>query len=164
LAKILKISEMRRLVFIFIMTIAFVAVAGAQDYKTSLGLRLGTGSGFTVKHFINSNAAIEGLLLTRWHGFDITGLYEVHNIAFDTDHLNWFYGGGAHIGFYDGDYVEWGSPGTIYNVFGIDGIIGLEYSFPGAPINMGLDLKPAVNLIGYTGFWAECALSVRYIF
>jgi len=104
------------------------------------------------------------MLTTKWHGFDITGLYEKHDRAFEADRLRWFYGFGAHIGFYNGDYVEWGSPGSTYNVLGIDGIIGLEYSFTEAPINLGIDLKPALNIIGYTGFYADFALSVRYIF
>ena len=103
-------------------------------------------------------------LFSRWHGFDITGLYEIHNQAFDKTISGWFYGFGAHIGFYNGDYVRMGRPGSTYNVLGVDGIIGLEYSFTEAPINLGLDLKPALNLIGYTGFWADFGLSVRYIF
>ena len=147
-----------------ILTTALVMLSNAQDYKTGIGLRIGSGSGFTVKHFINGRSAIEGLLVTKWHGFDITGLYEKHDQVFDVDHLNWYFGFGAHIGFYDGDYVEWGAPASTYNVLGVDGIIGLEYSFTEAPINLGLDFKPALNLTGYTGFWAEFGLSVRYIF
>ena len=155
---------MRKFVLTMIMATTILMTSNAQDYKTGLGLRVGTGTGFTVKHFINNSGAIEGLLTTRWHGFDLTGLYEKHAMAFDTDRLQWYYGGGAHLGFYDGDDVEWGIPGSTYSVFGIDGIIGLEYSFTEAPINLGLDLKPAIDLIGYTGFWAEFGLSVRYIF
>jgi hypothetical protein len=147
----------------FLTTTVFI-LSNAQDYKTGLGLRLGTGTGFTVKHFINTRSAIEGLLLTRWHSFDITGLYEIHDQAFDVDNLRWFYGFGAHIGFYNGDYAEWGVPGSTYTVLGVDGVIGLEYSFDDAPINLGLDIKPALNFIGYTGFWADFAFSVRYIF
>jgi hypothetical protein len=155
---------MRRFILTIILTGTVVMLSYAQDYKTGLGLRLGTGTGFTIKHFLNEKSALEGLLLTRWHGFDITGLYEKHAEAFDTDRLQWFYGFGAHLGFYNGDYVEWGEPGSTYNVLGIDGIIGIEYSFTEAPINLGLDVKPALNLIGYSGFWADFGLSVRYIF
>jgi hypothetical protein len=155
---------MRKFILTALIFVSVTVIASSQDYKTGLGLRLGSGSGFTVKHFINQKASIEGLLLTRWHGFDITGLYEIHNRAFDTDLLNWYYGFGAHIGFFDGKYVEWGTPGSNYNVLGLDGIIGLEYTFAEVPINLGLDLKPALNLVGYTGFWADVALSVRYVF
>jgi hypothetical protein len=155
---------MKRFFLTVLLAAAIVMLSGAQDYKTGVGLRVGNGIGFTVKHFVNQKATFEGLLLTRWHGFDLTGLYEVHNPAFDVDNMKWYYGGGAHIGFYDGNDVEWGEPGSTYNVLGIDGIIGLEYTFDEAPINLSIDLKPALNLIGYTGLWAEFGLSVRYVF
>lgn len=155
---------MKRFVLTMFFTVIAVAISEGQDYKTGLGLRLGPDIGFTVKHSLNGRSAIEGLLTTRWHGFDITGLYEIHNRAFDTDNLKWFYGFGAHLGFYDGDYVDWGRPGSTYNVLGIDGILGLEYTFQDVPINLGLDFKPALNLIDYTGLWAEFGFSIRYVF
>ena len=155
---------MRKIVLTMIMFTAVAMMVNGQDYKTGIGLRVGPASGFTVKHFLNEKNALEGLLTTKWHGWDFTGLYEVHHLAFDTENLRWFYGGGAHIGFYNGDHVEWGTPGTTTGVLGIDGIIGIEYTFDEAPINLGLDIKPALNLIGYTGFWAEFGLSARYVF
>jgi hypothetical protein len=155
---------MRKVILTVILATGIVMLSNAQDYKTGLGLRFGNGAGFTVKHFVSNRSAIEGFLFSKWHGFDITGLYEVHDQAFDVEKLKWFYGFGAHLGFYDGDYVEWGDPGYAYNVFGVDGIVGLEYSFTEAPINLGLDLKPALNLVGYTGLWIDFGLSVRYIF
>jgi hypothetical protein len=155
---------MRRIVLSLILVVSFAGISAGQDYGTALGFRFGTGAGVTIKHFISRNSAIEGLLLTRWSGFELTGLYEVHHEAFDTERLKWLYGGGAHLGFYDGNRVEWGDPGYAYNIFGIDGIIGLEYSFREVPINLGLDLKPALNFIGYSAFWTEFGFSVRYTF
>jgi len=155
---------MKKIVLIVILISALGIMANAQDYKTGVGLRVGPATGFTVKHFLTDKSALEGLLTTQWHGWGFTGLYEVHNLAFDTEYLRWFYGGGAHLGFYNGDHVEWGTPGSTYGVLGIDGIIGIEYTFEDAPINLGLDLKPALNLIGYTGLWAEFGLSARYVF
>ncbi len=155
---------MKRFVLSIMLALGMFILSNSQDYNTGIGFRFGTGNGFTVKHFFNDRSAIEGLLTTKWHGFDITGLYEKHDRAFDADRLRWFYGFGAHIGSYNGDYVEWGASGATHNVLGIDGIIGLEYSFTEAPINLGLDLKPALNIFGYTHFYADLALSVRYIF
>lgn len=155
---------MRRFVLTMVLTTAVVMLSDAQVYKTGIGLRIGTGNGFTVKHFINNKSAIEGLLVTKWHGFDIAGLFEIHNQAFDVDNMDWYYGFGAHIGFYEGDHIEWSVPESTYSVLGVDGIIGLEYTFKDAPINLGLDLKPALNLTGYTGLWAEFGFSVRYVF
>jgi hypothetical protein len=50
-------------------------------------------------------------------------------------------------------------------VVGLDGILGLEYSFVGIPINISVDWKPAFNFAGHSGFWADGgAISIRYIF
>jgi hypothetical protein len=141
-----------------------VGISDAQEYSTGIGIRAGISSGLTIKHFKSKKAAFEGLLTTRWEGFDITGLYELHARAFDADHLNWYYGGGAHIGFYNGNHAYWGTNGRSYTVIGVDGILGLEYTFDEIPVNIGIDWKPALNLVGYSGFWSEGALSVRYVF
>jgi len=156
---------MRKIILTFILAISIVTLANAQEYKTGVGLRAGFSNGLTIKHFVSENAAFEGLLSTRWQGFDITGLYEIHHQAFEVEHLNWYYGVGAHIGFWDGSNTSWGTRGIQYTVIGIDGILGIEYSFNEAPINIGVDWKPAINLTGYTGFWPDGgAISIRYIF
>jgi hypothetical protein len=156
---------MRRIVLTFILALSFAILASAQEYKTGVGLRGGFSNGLTIKHFVSEKAAFESLLSTRWQGFDITGLYEIHNQAFEVHHLNWYFGFGAHIGFWKGNNVPWGDPNSSYTVIGIDGILGIEYSFSEAPINIGIDWKPAYNLIGYSGFWGDGgALSIRYIF
>jgi len=153
---------MRKSFLTILFAVSIITIANAQEYKTGIGLRAGLSQGLTLKHFVSEKAAFEGLLSTRWQGFDITGLYEIHNQAFDVEHLNWYYGFGAHIGSYNRNYVPWGTTGT---VIGIDGILGIEYSFSEAPINIGLDWKPAFNLVGNTEFWGDGgALSIRYIF
>lgn len=155
---------MRRILISFIVAFGMFSILNAQDYKTGIGLRAGFSSGLTIKHFKSRNVALEGLFTTRWQGFDFTGLYEVHNEAFDVKQLNWYYGGGAHLGFYNGRYTWWGREGVAYTVVGLDGILGLEYTFDELPVNIGIDWKPALNLVGYYGFWSEGAFSIRFVF
>lgn len=156
---------MKKIILTLALVIFISAFASAQDYSTGVGLRLGFSNGLTVKHFLSQRSAVEGLLATRWRGFEITGLFEVHNQAFDVERLNWYYGFGGHIGFWNGDNTTWGDVGTNYTLIGIDGILGIEYNFSEVPINVSLDWKPAFNLTGYTGFWGDGgALSIRYIF
>jgi hypothetical protein len=155
---------MRRSILIIVLAIGFAITVSAQEYKTGLGIRAGNSLGFNIKHFQSKKVALEGILSTRWEGFDITGLYEVHGQAFDVEHLTWYYGGGLHIGFYKGSDAYWGEPGTQYTVFGMDGILGMEYTFQEIPICLGLDWKPELNFTGYTGIWSEFAFSVRYVF
>jgi len=157
---------MKKIVLALTLALFCVAFANAQDYNTGIGLRGGLYNGLTIKHFIGSNSAVEGLLSTRWSGFEVTVLYELHKYrAFDVDRLNWYYGLGGHIGFYNGDHTTWGTLGTTYTVIGVDGILGLEYNFTELPINISVDWKPAFNFIGYSRFWPDGgALSIRYIF
>lgn len=155
----------KTIIVIAIGILGFVVNLNAQDYINSIGLRAGLSTGITFKHFLSSNDALEGILTTRWGGFNITGLYERHGRAFDTDNLYYYYGGGAHIGVMSGRNNPWFNNTNTYTVIGIDGIIGLEYVFEEIPFNISLDWKPGFNLIGYTGFWGdEVALSFRYIF
>ncbi|HLP73142.1 MAG TPA: hypothetical protein VK155_09585 [Bacteroidales bacterium] len=158
---------MKKIILATIVVFIIAVSASAQDYKTGIGLRAGYPAGLTVKHFLNRTAALEGLLSTRWGGFVVTGLFEAHKPLADVDRLHWFYGFGAHVGFWNGhyNYNYWGEPGTAYTLVGIDGILGLEYNFKEIPVNIGLDWKPAFNLTGYQGFWGDNgALSIRYIF
>jgi hypothetical protein len=60
-------------------------------------------------------------------GSGIGALYEVHRQIGGTPNLNWFFGGGAYIGFqYDLVYT------------GPTGIVGMDYKFDNAPINLSL--------------------------
>lgn len=158
---------MKKFILTIFFAVTFIALSSAQDYKTGIGLRAGYPAGLTVKHFISSKTALEGILATQWRGFVITGLFEAHKQLADVNNLNWYYGFGAHVGFWNGtsNRSYWMEPGTSYTVVGIDGILGLEYSFEDIPINLSIDWKPAFNLTGYTGFWGDGgALSIRYIF
>lgn len=139
----------------------------AQDYQTAVGVRGGFPAGLTVKHFLSGDLAVEGLLHSRWGGFGVTGLLEKHAKAFDVDGLNWYYGGGGHIGFYTWrKNSPWDDEfnGTTM-VIGVDGILGLEYNIGAIPINISVDWKPTVNFVGLSGpYFDNGALSVRYTF
>jgi hypothetical protein len=153
---------------LLLLGIIFTSVAAqAQVYNTGVGIRGGYYNGLTVKHFVSDEKAIEGILTTRWSGFQITGLMEFHNQLVGTDNFQWFYGLGAHIGSYNSKNTprdHYDKEGT-YTTMGVDAIIGLEYAFSEAPISIGLDYKPALNLVGSQYFASDAgALSVRYTF
>jgi hypothetical protein len=155
---------MKKIILLSLFVIAAFVHGNAQDYNTGIGLRAGFFSGLTVKHFINQSHAIEGILSSRWEGIDLSGMYEIHQLAFNAPGLNWYYGVGAHIGFWDGNNGNWDDDDD-HSVVGISGILGIEYSFRNAPINIGIDWKPVLNVIGDSDFWADGgAISIRYIF
>jgi len=150
---------------ILVSLFCLATLSQAQDYNTGIGLRGGPESGLSIKHFISGNTAIEGLFASRWDGLNITGLYEIHAQAFNEPGLNWYYGFGGHIGFWDGNHSHWDHDDSNHTVFGVDGILGLEYNFREIPINLSLDWKPALNIFGDPDFWGDNgALSIRYVF
>lgn len=156
---------MKKIIFGFILLLFAAATnVQAQDYNTGIGLRGGPFNGLTVKHFLSSTNAVEGVLSTQWDGWLISGTWEKHATAFDTDGLKWFYGIGGQIGFWN-DNVTWGTPNHgDYTVLGIHGALGLEYTFDEIPFSVGADWKPALNLSGYGSrqFWGD-GMSGAYI-
>lgn len=158
---------MKRLLLLISASFLFVCSASAQDntYKTAAGIRAGLAAGLTIKHFTTERGALEGIVSSRWGGVNITGLYEIHDIAFDEPGLRWYYGFGGHVGFWDGDRNPWFDDNETHTVVGVDLILGIEYTIPGSPVNLSLDWKPAVNLVGDSGFLADdVALSLRFAF
>lgn len=160
---------MKKLFFLLLISFSVLSVK-AQDYTTAAGFRGGFPYGITLKHKISDKAALEGILGGRWGGATLTGLYEIHKNAFDTEGLFWYYGAGAHIGFYRFGNVGWGPYyGSSYYdrthvSLGIDGIVGIEYQIQEIPIVVGVDYKPGFNFVPLGALWGEGAISVRYVF
>lgn len=155
-------------IFVFVLFVLVLSAgsglsAFGQLYNTGVGARVGFFNGLTVKHFMQEGRAIEGILATRWNGFIITGLYEYQREFPDVANLEWFVGGGAHVGFWrdgTGRFAD-----ETVSVFGLDLILGVEYTFDEIPFSASLDWKPAFNLVGRTSWWGDgLALSIRYTF
>lgn len=153
---------MRKLLIIAI--VAFVCNSAAQaqsngsSYRTALGVKVWDGGGISFKHFVSGNNAIE-LIGYFWNrGARITGLYEIHGPISGASGLQWYIGPGAHVGFYntrngDGAFI------------GIDGVLGLDYKFNGAPINISLDWQPSFEFGDGRGFYGSWGgLGIRYTF
>jgi len=156
---------MKRVILLTLLFAFFVVSSNAQEYRTSLGLRAGLPYGLTVKHFLSKTNAVEGVLAGSYGGFIITGLYENEHWTGQYPGLNWFWGVGGHVGFWDAGRNPNINDTYTGSVIGVDGIIGLEYTFEEIPLNLSLDLLPSVNLIGYTGWGGiNGALSIRYVF
>lgn len=157
------------IVFALLISLSFtVSEIAAQSYKTGLGLRFGgLTSGITLKHFTNSNTALEGILSVGRKSVLVTGLYEKHVAADKSSALKFLYGVGAHIGFFqDGGSYYYNDRRTYTSstVVGIDGILGLDYKFNKAPINISMDLKPFIDFFGGNYVYMDGGVSLRYTF
>lgn len=153
---------------VVVLLLTFNAATHAQNnYTSAIGLRLGYPLSVSYKHFVSESSAIEafgGFRSYAGYGwFNVGALYQVHKPIADVEGLNWYFGGGASVYFwnYDNDFI--GSDAS--TSFGILGNLGLDYKFANSPINVTLDWVPAFFVNGYgSGFGGGYgALGVRYV-
>ena len=161
---------------IFLIAVALVMGKEASAQLTSphaVGLRFGSASGINYRHTLAEDRALEGILSVRSNStsstFRLVGLYEYHK-ELPFENFSWYYGFGGSIWNYtykgytnnEGTYF----PKTSELSLSIDGVVGVEYNIPTAPIALSLDVKPyldfvqesTIRLIDPIGF------SIRYKF
>lgn len=130
----------------------------SNSYSTALGVKVWDGGGISLKHFFSEQHAGELIGYFWVQGARITGLYEIHGPIAGAAGLKWYIGPGAHIGFYNSKYGDGAFAG-------IDGVLGLDYKFNGAPINISLDWQPSFEFGGTRGFVGSWGgLGIRYTF
>lgn len=159
---------MKNLIVILLALLSFtISNSYAQDsgsgssYKNAIGIKF-YPAGVSFKHFLSGNNAIEGIGYFYNRGTRITGLYEIHNDlpGLEVEGLKWYVGPGAHIGFINSNY------GGGFSL-GVDGVLGLDYKVAEAPINVSVDIQPALELGSYSGsnrlnVWG--GIGIRYTF
>ena len=137
-------------------------------YRTAIGIRLSNNApivsnAITLKHFLNEKTAIEGLISFGQDLVSFGALGEIHK-PFSTPGLQWYYGGGAYLGFgkeYDVNKAK--DVNTTF--FGAQGVVGLDYKFASIPINISLDWKPELNLVSEINFEpAAIGFTARFTF
>ena len=158
-------SFIMKKIFLSIILVSVISVVQAQSrsdnsssYRTALGVKVWDGGGISLKHFFTVNDAGEFIGYFWTQGFRFTGLYEIHGNISGASGLKWYVGPGLHIGVYNTKYS-----GNSY--VGIDGVLGLDYKFRGAPINMSLDWQPSFEFGAGRGFYGNWGgLGIRYTF
>lgn len=130
----IKNNVMKKLIALAACVVLMAGTAFSQDYRHSIGLRLGGTAGIDYRYNMNSSNAVEAIA-SFWYdgGFMLTGLYEWKTPVI-TDGFNLYYGPGLHLGGFKNAFA-----------IGIDGIVGLEYKFNGAPVALSLDYKPTIH-------------------
>lgn len=147
--------------FLMGIVILLSGIASAQNYKESIGLRLGTSIGASYKTYLSESKALEAILDLDIFEKDlmkinVTGLYE---FVFESniDGLNFYVGPGISAGLYLGD-----ANGLL---LAINGVAGVEYKFEGIPLSISLDWNPKVQIITNAGFKpTNFGLTFRYNF
>lgn len=154
--------------FLFIIAFFFFeSAAKAQLYDAVAGIRLGVPTSLSYKKIINENKAIEGYFGTRgkdsYRFVNISGAYQIIQ-PIDIggiEELYYYYGVGASVYFWS--FKEDGPNQSVTP--GIQGYLGLEYTFEDNPINLTLDWIPSLFLSGHLSGLrgGYLAVGVRYV-
>lgn len=149
-------------IFLALTVMLFVGAAQqlkAQSYKTAGGLFIDFGNGASlvgphVKHFLNKNGAVQGMVL---FGSGMTALgveYSYNEAIRNAPGLLWNIGVGPQVGFGNGSTDVLVRPA-----------LGLEYKVPNVPINFGFDWRPMWQLTHGSNFEAgRFGIGFRYVF
>lgn len=159
---------------LLLLLITSVPLCGQETSQTA-GIRGGVNSGITYRKFLDPSLAYEGLLSFRGEGIQFTVMRQrfeptLWNI---TDGFFLVYGYGIHAGFtnartytYLGRNYHYGK-NKFSPLLGMDGYLGIEYHFPGLPVQAGLDFKPFIELSLHEFFnmsvW-DGAFTLKYTF
>ncbi len=156
------LASMKNLLLLSFVLICFLPNSAtsqsmSETYDFAIGVKMYPGA-ITLKKSIGDDKYLEGIAAFWKRGVRTTVLYEVQAPLFDVDGLNWYYGGGAHAGFYNSKYYE----GT--TLLGIDGVLGIDFKIKGAPINLSIDWQPSFEFGNGSGFEGWGGLGVRIAF
>ena len=153
---------MKSILLLAILSAGIIVSASAQTdvpdpgYRLGLGVRLSNSTptlnnSFSGKYFITDRSAVEGLI-SFGSRFGMGALLEIHQPFNGAPGLKWFYGAGAYVGWQDGD-----------TYLGPTGVLGLDYKFSNAPINLSIDWKPELDILPDINFVPDAfALTVRF--
>lgn len=162
----------------FTLALAALLVAGAsqaQDYKNSIGIRLGNGHydvvGVAFKTFIKAPAALEfdlGFNPDSRGSVDMTsvsfsGAYQHHFPIGTIDGFKWFVGGGAVLANTFSDFD--GYDGFSAGIFPTGGV---DYKLKNAPFAFSADVRPTIHVVKGSyydnGVYFNGGVTARYTF
>ena len=153
-------------VFIILLSIN----TNAQTYTTAIGIKSGSYArggfgGLNLKHFISGENAIE-VSVGGWDNYwRAQVFFEWQKPTGWTENLDWYVGLGGGIGAWSKNYWAPGQEDKYSSGMFIigSGVLGLDYTIPGIPINIALDTGPHIGIINSRGFGWGGGFAIRYV-
>ncbi len=147
---------MRKSLFILILGISSINLT-AQDSGFGLGIIIGEPTGLSLKTWLSQKHAVDAgiawSLTNDW--FHIHADYLIHNfelIDVSQGELPFYFGFGAKLGI-----------GHDFS-FGARVPVGLNYLFEDAPLDVFVEVVPALQLINSIQFQMNGGIGIRYWF
>lgn len=165
---------MKRILF-FVLFVWAITGVDAQGFKQAAGIRAGwINPGVEYRYYTSETHSLRGLLSMRDRGVQLhalTEFYQYDLFPFSYQ-LVFFYGAGVHFGFESWDETIYQGNIRFDNtkralLAGLDGVVGVEYLFYEAPVKLGLETKPYMDVFGRYGIDVrvlDIALTVKYLF
>jgi len=160
-------------ILFLILFLSFFSEAQAQRaYGSALGPRLGYPLSLSYKKFVSDANALEaniGFIGNRsgYNWVSVSGAYLHHKVLDieDIDNLNWYFGGGASVIFWNFASSFGRSRSSGGTSFSVEGYIGLEYTFDDIPLNLSVDWRPSLFFNSFFGGFggAYGSLAARYV-
>ena len=158
------------LVLVLLFIFAGYCPLNGQDYDKAIGMRLGSPVSISYKTFHTEKLAFEvfwsfkSYSNRKWHA--LSGAVQQYKTVdfIDVEDLNWYYGGGVSVYFWSSRAGA--APEELpTSSIGINGYLGLEYTFPSRPFAVSLDWIPTwyINGIDRGLTYGFGSLGVRYI-
>ena len=162
---------------LFCTTILFLLIClgvSGQNYTRDAGIRFGNGISGTYRQFTKDDIAMELFLSYQDRSMRFGGQKQHFSSILEkySENFKLYFGYGVHMGFsytnkhkvFNREYnYEW----TFSPLFGIDGIVGLEYYFPEVPILVSAEMRPYFEFSTNRIFMIRpfnMSLSVKYRF
>jgi hypothetical protein len=148
--------QMRKILFVLLLGVISIKLS-AQDSGFGLGIIIGEPTGLSMKTWVSQKHAVDAgvawSLSNDW--FNIHADYLIHNfelINVSKGQLPFYFGFGAKIG--------------IGNEFSLAGRVpvGLAYLFEDAPLDVFVEVVPALQLINQIQFQMNGGIGIRYWF
>jgi hypothetical protein len=153
------------LVVMYLLANSFVAFN--QQYAVAIGIKGGRhyngGASLSLKHFVKSNGAFEWNLGGGKNDLWLQGLFEMNYPL--KKGVEWYWGLGADVGTWRNGFQFFSKPNQSYysGVWtGVEGVIGWEYTFKQAPINLAMDIGPTFRMYPYFGATICGGMALRY--
>lgn len=168
-------------IFVFVYVGLFAPDAFAQlPSQHAVGLRFGSSSGITYRYTLAEDRAVEGILSLQSNSktsrFRLGGLYQYHKPL--SGDFSWYYGFGGSLGSIkyksvsvqtqneQGQTIPTRTDPTSELILSVDGVVGVEYNIPSAPLAISLDVKPYFDFLQESSIriFDPIGFSIRYKF